>query len=203
MQRVIAYIDGFDLYYSLKSKKWDRFYWLDIQSLSIHLLKPDQRLVATKYFTSRIGTPRDKSERQNRYLEALETLPSVSIFFGHYHRTQRPCSQCRFPYYATKQKMSDVNLATELLQDAFTDAFDTALILSSSSSLAAPIAAVRKLFPNKRIVVASPPGKSSVTLTKAAHAYLQIGHGSIEKSQLPRVVRTKTGHSLSRPLYWT
>ena len=203
MQRVIAYIDGFDLYYSLKSKKWDRFYWLDIQTLSINLLKPDQRLVATKYFTSRIGTPQDKSERQNKYFEALETLPGVSIFFGHYHRTYRPCSQCGFRYYANKEKMSDVNLATELLQDAFTGAFDTALILSSSSSLAAPIAAVKKLFPNKRIVVACPPGKFSVTLTKQAHAYLQIGHGAIEKSQLPKVVKTRAGHSLSRPLYWT
>ena len=99
--------------------------------------------------------------------------------------------------------MSDVNLATELLQDAFTDAFDTALVISSDSDLIAPIAAVKKLFPNKRIVVACPPGKFSVSLTKAAHAYLNIGHGSIAKSQLPTVVRTPTGFSFSRSHFWT
>lgn len=30
-QRVIAYIDGFNLYFGLKAAKWKRFYWLNLQ----------------------------------------------------------------------------------------------------------------------------------------------------------------------------
>jgi hypothetical protein len=33
-QRVIAYIDGFNLYYGLKDKGWRRYYWLNLNSLS-------------------------------------------------------------------------------------------------------------------------------------------------------------------------
>ena len=33
MNRVIAYVDGFNLYYGLRSKEWKQFYWLNIQDL--------------------------------------------------------------------------------------------------------------------------------------------------------------------------
>ncbi len=49
MERVIAYVDGYNLYYGLREKGWKRFYWLNIQALVGHLLKPDQELV-TKVF---------------------------------------------------------------------------------------------------------------------------------------------------------
>ena len=32
-RRVAVYVDGFNLYYGLKSKGWRRFYWLDIRAL--------------------------------------------------------------------------------------------------------------------------------------------------------------------------
>src|SRR6266852_9467262 len=44
MARVITYIDGFNTYYGLKSKGWERYLWLDVQALSRNLLKADQTL---------------------------------------------------------------------------------------------------------------------------------------------------------------
>ena len=35
MERVNAYIDGFNLYFGLKSKGWRRYYWLDLRALVI------------------------------------------------------------------------------------------------------------------------------------------------------------------------
>ena len=40
MNRVISYIDGFNLYFGLKDKGWKRYYWLDLAALSGALLKP-------------------------------------------------------------------------------------------------------------------------------------------------------------------
>lgn len=67
MKRVIVYIDGFNLYFGLKSKGWKRYYWLNLQKLAINLLRNDQQLVGTKYFTSRVSFPPDKNKR-SRYL---------------------------------------------------------------------------------------------------------------------------------------
>jgi uncharacterized LabA/DUF88 family protein len=202
MTRVISYIDGFNMYYGLKSQGWDRYLWLDVQALSQNLLKPDQALVQTKYFTARISQPADKVKRQNTYIEAVQTLSDTSIYFGHYLTTPRTCRNCNFVYNVAQEKMTDVNIAVELLQDAFRDAFDTGILMSADSDLIAPIAAVKKLFPTKRVIIACPPGRFSVNLTKAAHAYLKIGHGSIGKSQFPKDVKTKSGFILQRPATW-
>ena len=42
-RRVAVYVDGFNLYYGLRSKGWRRYYWLDLRSLSEQLLRPGQR----------------------------------------------------------------------------------------------------------------------------------------------------------------
>ncbi|MCY4604394.1 MAG: hypothetical protein OXE49_09200, partial [Gemmatimonadetes bacterium] len=48
-ERVIVYVDGFNLYYGLKSKDWQRYYWLDVRRLGENLLLPGQVLVAVRY----------------------------------------------------------------------------------------------------------------------------------------------------------
>ena len=77
MNRVVAYVDGFNLYFGLKSMGWQRYYWLDVPALVENLLLPGQHLVETKYFTSRVSASaidRDKPKRQSTYLEALTRL---------------------------------------------------------------------------------------------------------------------------------
>ena len=46
MTRLTAYIDGFNLYYGLRSKGWHSYYGLDIHCLVENLLQPGQRLRA-------------------------------------------------------------------------------------------------------------------------------------------------------------
>jgi len=36
MDRVIAYVDGFNLYFGLKSKGWRRYYWLNPRALALN-----------------------------------------------------------------------------------------------------------------------------------------------------------------------
>jgi uncharacterized LabA/DUF88 family protein len=182
MQKVIAYVDGFNLYFGLKSQNWQRYLWLNVQGLAQHLLKPDQALVHTKYFTSRIG--------------------SFSIFYGQYQRIPQHCPRCKLDYHIPSEKMTDVNIAVELMLDAFQDRFDTVLLISADSDLVGPVAAVRRLFPQKRIVIAFPPSRFSVALAKAATAYLKIGRQPIAKSIFPDHVTTATGFILQRPATW-
>ena len=53
-QRVIVYIDGFNFYFGLKSNaKWKKYYWLDIVKLFEMFMRPNQELVAVKYFSAK------------------------------------------------------------------------------------------------------------------------------------------------------
>ena len=155
LQRVIAYIDGFNLYFGLKSAALERFLWLDVHRLATNLINPHtQSLIATNYFTSRVSDPPEKVRRQSCYLDALQAhQPSIRFHYGLYQSQKKTCRACGAIHVEHNEKMTDVNIACELLQGAFTDAFDVALLVSADSDLAMPISKTRALFPNKRIVL--------------------------------------------------
>ncbi|MBK6701492.1 MAG: hypothetical protein IPG55_16725 [Saprospiraceae bacterium] len=52
-ERVVAYIDGFNLYFGMREAGFDNCRWLNISKLVSSLLKPHQTLMGIKYFTSR------------------------------------------------------------------------------------------------------------------------------------------------------
>ena len=205
MQRVIVYIDGFNLYFGLKSKGWRRFYWLDLRRLAESLLRPGQQLVCVRHFTTRIsalpGNP-NKPKRQTTYLEALETLPDLHIHYGHYLTKQRTCFRCGATWDTHEEKMTDVNISVELLSDAQDGRFDTAIIVSGDSDLIAPIDAVRNRYPERRVIVAFPPDRNSVQLSNAATAAFRIGRKKFKDSQFPDQVTKPDGFVLRRPAEW-
>jgi uncharacterized LabA/DUF88 family protein len=202
MERVVAYIDGFNLYFGLKSSHWRRYYWLNLQSLSQSLLQAGQTLECTKYFTARIIDPPDKQRRQNIFLEALNTVEGIRIFYGKYQLNPRQCRKCGFEEKVPSEKMTDVQIAVELLADAFQDTFDTALVISADSDLTPPIRMVRQLFPKKKIVIAFPPNRSSKELAKAAHSHLVIGRATLARSVFPSEVWKSDGYVLQCPPSW-
>jgi hypothetical protein len=134
MDRVIAYIDGYNLYYGLRKQGWKRFYWLNLQRLAEQFLKPDQTLVETKYFTTIVKRPDDKRRRQQIFLEALQTVPTLSIFYGHFLSDPVTCRRCGHSYTTHHEKMTDVNISVEMMKDAFQDRFDFMYNLLGSSN---------------------------------------------------------------------
>lgn len=199
---MITYVDGFNLYYGLKSKGWRRYYWLDLHRLSEQLLRAHQRLVKVHYFTARIrATPGAK--RQGVYLDALSTLSGLSIHYGHFLAKARHCSSCGATWQGHEEKLTDVNIAVQLLGDAQDDAFDTALLVSGDSDLTPPVTEVRRRYPAKRVVVAFPPGRHSAQLSQAANAAFTIGRKKLQDSQFPETVSKADGFALVRPAQWS
>jgi hypothetical protein len=206
VERVIAYIDGFNLYFGLKSKGWRRYYWLDPRALVLNLLKPHQQVVAVKYFTARISSAthdREKRKRQNTFLEAVETLADTSIYYGHYLPKRQTCFRCGATWDSHEEKMTDVNIAVQMLNDAADDAFDVAMLISADSDLTAPVQAIRTRYPSKRVVLACPPARQSKRLEAVAHACFRIGRKKIQDSQLPDEVMKPDGFVLKRPSKWS
>lgn len=204
MIRVAAYIDGFNLYFGLKQARFKRYYWLDVAALAHTLLRPGQQLLATHYFTARIrdnGRNATDQKRQNDYLEAL-AVQGIQCQFGHYLEKQRQCRACHATWPDYEEKMTDVNIAIQLMTDAFDNAFDTALVISGDSDLTTPIRRVRERFPSKRVIVAFPPGRHSSELKRHANGYLTIGEDKLRASQLPEQIVKPDGFALQRPATW-
>ena len=202
-RRAMVYVDGFNLYYGLKSKGWRRFYWLDLVTLSEKLLRHEQTLAGVRYFTARLAGPKaDKKARQATFLGALETQPNLTIHYGHFLRKTRTCASCgaRWPVY--EEKMTDVNVAVQLLGDAQDNRFDTAFIVSGDSDLAGPVEAVLSRYPEKRVIVAFPPGRRSDKLRRIASGAFVIGRKTLKESQLPDTVARIGRPRVTRPTDW-
>jgi hypothetical protein len=215
IKRVIAYIDGFNLYYGLCDSRYRRFLWLNLGGMVQSLLRPDQQLVCTKYFTARISTakPTDspkyiaertaRKTRQDTFLSALRTVPNLKIYEGHYREEQIVCSKCGATWMDAEEKMTDVRIATEMIVDTFANRFDVALLVSGDSDLVPPIEAIKSSHPHKRINIAFPPGRHSHWLKQAAHGQCIIGRGTLSKNRFPPVVLAASGAELHQPIEWT
>ena len=65
-------------YYGLKTAPWKKYYWLDIVKLMESFLRPNQELIAVKYFSAR-PTDVGKRKRQDAFFQANKENPKVNI----------------------------------------------------------------------------------------------------------------------------
>ena len=203
-ERVISYIDGFNLYFGIKASDSPHHLWLDLVALSRNLSMPFQDIVEVKYFTSRISGPGAKQQRQSTYLDALGTLDKTifKMFFGKYQDEPQTCRLYGREDKVSHEKMTDVNIAVEMMKDGFQDRFDTALLISADADLCPPVNAIRSLFPGKRVVVGFPPSRRSSELASAASNQFVVGRASLAKSQFPTEIKTSAGIVLKKPETW-
>lgn len=200
-ERIIAYIDGFNLYFGMREASYDHCRWLNISKLIQNLLNPNQELIAVKYFTSRVKNNPDKQKRQSIYIDAIEST-GVKVFYGNYQDNIEDCKRCGHQWRSPKEKMTDVNIATAMIVDAYNDEYDTAMLVSGDSDLTPPIKAIHTLFKNKRIFIAFPPKRHNSSMSLLAKGSLIIGRKKLVESQFEDIVISKIGYELKKPVEW-
>jgi uncharacterized LabA/DUF88 family protein len=199
-ERVIAYVDGHNLYHGLKTKKWHRYLWLDLGRFSESLLLAHQGLITAKFFTARVPSPLASVNRQKTYLDALDVQGRVLRYEGNFQAKPVECRRCHHAYTDYEEKQTDVNIAVEMVRDAHLDEMDMALLISGDSDLVPPVKAV--IAEGKRVIVACPPARYSDALTRAASGSIPIYRKHLHHNQLPDEVVTESGYVLQRPTKW-
>lgn len=109
MVRVAVYVDGFNLYFGLRSKYDRKYLWLDLQALAVSLLRRGQTLEEVRYFTARVRNDPGGQQRQSDYLDALGThSPLVTIQNGRFQEKDRRCRGCGTTWTVFEEKETDV-----------------------------------------------------------------------------------------------
>ncbi|MBM3142903.1 MAG: NYN domain-containing protein [Chloroflexi bacterium] len=201
-ERVIAYVDGFNLYFGLKEKGWRCYYWLNVKLLCQNLLISPQHLIVVKYFTSRITSPPDKRKRQSIFLEALNTVDGIKPYYGKYQLTPLMCEKCGHQNDIPEEKMTDVQITSEMVSDAHRNKYDTALLVSADRDLVPSIEKVRSEFPHKHVIVVFPPMRTNDDLRRVANGFVHITEPLLKKSLLPPEITKLDGYVLKCPLQW-
>ena len=205
--RTHVYVDGFNLYYG--ALKGTPHKWLDLERLMTGLL-PRNDVQAIKLFTARIKSRPDDptvAQRQNAYLRALTAhCPRVELVFGHFlsHTTRMPLASPAangartVDVIKTEEKGSDVNLAVHMVDDAWRDLYDAAVIVSNDSDLAEAMKRVRALGKTTGLVTPA-ARRASQQLARHANFRKQLRSRHLAKAQLPEQI---PGTNISRPDEW-
>jgi uncharacterized LabA/DUF88 family protein len=205
--RTFIYIDGFNFFY--RSVKGTPYKWVNFKELCRRLLKPYNKIVAIRYFTalvSELGDPK-RPIRQETYIRALQTyIPELTVHYGSFQTHQvmtrlvKPINGNNYAeIYKTEEKGSDVNLAVHLLNDAWLDNYDCAVIVSNDSDLAEAIRLVKKHHKKLIGLFILPNCNPSRELQPLADFVQRIRKGVLANSQLPDPI---PGTLLHKPLSW-
>jgi uncharacterized LabA/DUF88 family protein len=186
--RTWVYVDGFNLFYG--ALKGTPYKWLDIVTMCQKILSDKNDIVRVNYYTASIKSNSLKAERQSIYLRALTTRPEVKVIRGTYlsHIVKMPYAHKRGVAEVVKQeeKGTDVNLAANLINDAWLDNYDCAIIISNDSDMAEAMRLVRQYHPQKILGLFTPgQGRTSKQLQSHAHFVRTIPQNVLAASQFP------------------
>lgn len=206
--RTIIYIDGFNFYY--RAVKNTKYKWLDFKSLFLKLLSSKNQIIQIKYFTALVSGKHNpnKPVKQQTYIRALQSfIPEIKVYYGHFlsHEVYLPTAEQsnmnkKVKVVKTEEKGSDVNLAVHLLNDAWLNKYDCAIIVSNDSDLAEAMNLVRKHHPDKILGLVMPgAGHPSKELMKYANFVKRIREGVLRNSQLPDPI---PGTNIKKPIDW-
>jgi len=203
--RTTIYVDGFNLYYGcLKNTKYR---WLNLEELFRNILQDDHKIEKIHYFTAKLKSSSHDStapDRQKAYLNALRTLPAVKIHYGHFAIHQKSMPKAEPPHervevIKTEEKGSDVNLSVHLLNDAWLDRYDCAIVVTNDSDMTEALKLVKQEFPQKSIGLISPFKTHTSGLKRYAKFSEIISEQALRKSQFPSPVHSHSGKCYYKP----
>ncbi len=202
MIKVIFFIDGFNLYHSLKdSPHLTKYKWLDLYKLCKHFTNSLEQIEGIFYFTALAFWDKSKVVRQRNFNEALEDT-GIKIVLGKFKKKNKRCRICHANYETYEEKQTDVNIAINLFNLAVEDKFEKAYILSGDSDLIPAIELIKIKFPKKEIIAVFPIGRKSEELKYICHNYIRIKEKHLAMSIFPDPIVLKSNKILNCPSTW-
>lgn len=202
-QKKMFFIDGFNLYHSIKraSQTDPKFLdckWLNIEALCNRYIDTgNESFAGIKYFTALSWKPTSLLKQQS-YIGALEAhCTNIEIVYGKFKERDKRCPICNKVYLTHEEKLTDVNLAISVFENAYINTFDIAVIVSADSDLIPPIRTIKRTFISKKIAILPPYGNSAIDLLSNAHIKYKMKANALMQSQLPDSVGLYT-----RPPEW-
>ena len=200
--RVVSFIDGFNLYHAVAKLSRPHLKWLDLWALSKQFVKPlSEKLEKVLYFSAFAEHLNESAQkRQRTYLKALE-IKGINLILGHFKNKDRRCPDCGYRWVGHEEKATDVNIALRILDLAYRDEFDRAVLITNDSDLAPAIELVRMRFPQKKITTIVPPHRyHSNELIRVSSDKSKIRIEHLERCLLPEIVSDASGLvSIKRP----
>jgi uncharacterized LabA/DUF88 family protein len=198
-QRVICFIDGFNLYHAIHKLKSPHLKWVNLWSLASVFIRPkSQYLIDVLYFSAYANWRPDSKKRHQEYVKAL-TSNGISPIMGNFKAKDRKCPTCAHRWESHEEKETDVNIALHMLNLAHQNKYDHAFLISNDSDLVPAIKMVRGNFPQKSITTIVPPKYwHSDELIRASSTKAKITVDHLKRCLLPETIYDAQGTIIVR-----
>lgn len=207
LKRVSCFVDGFNLYHSINDLGKNYLKWLDLWRLARFFAQPPTyHLEAVFYFSALATWLPGPMARHREYIKALRSVGVTPVLSQFYEKPGR-CLRCNSTWTAHEEKASDVKLALGILDGAYQNTYDRALLITRDSDIGPAVSLVRSRFPDKEVVIIAPPGrrhsKELAGLVPSKHLS-SIKPVHLEKCLFPKVVKNSMGNVVAvRPSEYT
>lgn len=187
-KRAAFYIDGFNLYHAIDEMDKPYLKWVSYYKISKILADPAEEVVKVVWCTAKTKKSPAKGDRHDRLVNA-QKLEGVLPRMGHFVDETRECRNCEAKWFHPTEKEGDINVAINLLRDAFRDEFDHAYLVTADSDQAATVRMFIDEFKEKEITIVAPPGRRrSEHLYNIANNTINITELILEKAVMPEII---------------
>ena len=200
MRRYRFYIDGFNVYHSLNTRRFGKYKWLDYRKVADWVVRTGDTITGVLYFTTFVEWKPGAVARHKEYIKALRSA-GVETVFGRFMKKRVRCHLCGKHYNTREEKQTDVNIALRLICDGIEDLYDCAVIISGDTDLVPAIEAVHQMFPDKEVGVMFPLRRYNNSLEKAADFAMTMREKTLAHCQFPDKIRVGTTF-VERPDSW-
>jgi len=180
-ERVMIFIDGNNLYHSLKHVIGRTN--LDFEKFSKKLAN-NRHLIRTYYYNAPLNRDddEDKYRLQQSFFDSLDTVPYLTKKFGRLEKrlvrqTLPDGTFVSVPTYV--EKGVDTHIVIDMLTFAFMDTYDTAVLVSGDEDFTVLVERIKDL--GKHVEVANLGG--SFALRQAADKYISINQDFLDGIQ--------------------
>lgn len=137
-ERLMIFIDGSNLYYSLQSLKIQK---IDFSKL-IEFLREDKLLILVYYYNAPLDISIDSKKywEQQKFFDFLRRIPGFKVILARMKKHKRENGKMVF-----EVKGDDVMLAIDLVSGAYENLYDTAMIVSGDEDFVPAIKKCQKL----------------------------------------------------------
>ena len=203
MNRVAIYIDGFNVYNRVASF-CTHLKWLDYFKLFKSLLKKEDTITKIAYFTAIRSWEKNTAARHKTYIRALydsiklndptNSSLEFTVYKGHFSKIEK------------QEKETDVNIAIQMISDAFLDVYDTAILCSSDTDFVPIFKQIKELskenmIPEKKIGILLPLNRAKTgAFNNIADLKFQMMDYHIISNQFPDIF--PDNDTIRKPTDW-
>lgn len=210
--RVVFFVDGFNLYHSVKEAERQmvetQLKWLDLTALCtsyLHQIGGGAELAEIHYFTAYAEHLKDKNpdklKRHKAFVRAL-TAQRVKAHISKFSQKKVWSDELNDWFKVHEEKETDVAIACEVLGKALDNELDVVVLMTGDSDFAPVAQTFHQRFPTKRILFALPFARGTKRLKQLCPDSFSISKETYARCQFPDRLQLPSGKYVTIPDDW-